>query len=172
MRNLGELLGVFGTFDLTKRSTCIGLPCYKTSSFNRSKLEGLEKLVRTLWSPAWPRELDGMSINQALANAGKVIYQGKGKCEACHTLLKRDDPERKAGDRLVPLNGVKTDSAMTDAYNDRLFEQTLQSGLLKGRVIGLDGPFKKFGEITNGNSILTMLPPASSSAEAGMMRGA
>jgi mono/diheme cytochrome c family protein len=153
-RNLGELLGVFGTFDLTQLNTCFpAFDCYKTSSFNRSKLDKLETLVEALRSPVWPREQDGMSIDQALADAGRAIYKGKGTCVECHKLIRRDDPDRRAGDHLVPLASVKTDSAMTDAYNYRLFEQTLQSGLLKGRKIA-PTTAGRFQDVTTGDLVL------------------
>jgi hypothetical protein len=164
-RNLGELLGVFGTYDLTTADTCtiFRLPCYKTSSYQRVKLERLENLVKMLYSPVWPSHLPGMSIDRRLAEAGKSVY--KNACADCHRLIEpaRNHPGRNAGDRLVPLASdparadrlpLDTDSKMTDNFNARLFEQQLETGILKGRPVGLKSPGGKFGEVTTGDLIL------------------
>ncbi len=81
VRNVGEVLGVFGRFYPTK--DIIDLPNYKDNSVNIDGLLALETLITKIGPPKyqWP-------VDAALAKQGEEIYkwtiaQGAG-CEGCH----------------------------------------------------------------------------------------
>ncbi|MBI1205859.1 MAG: hypothetical protein GC191_01075 [Azospirillum sp.] len=103
-RNVGQVLGVFGRVDITKAGD-LGY----CSTAKRTNLEALEKWVTTLWSPQWPEQVLP-PIDRAGAGRGAAIYQQR--CVGCHTLINRTDPERKAGEHMVPLSEVGTDPTM------------------------------------------------------------
>jgi mono/diheme cytochrome c family protein len=148
-RNIGELLGVFGHFDLT--TSPLGAPLYRNSSVREDRLNRLEQLVKRLYSPVWPRAATGpMQINDALASRGAGIYEKT--CSACHKVMgSRTDPNRTAGDKR---HAVGTDPTMAVNHVRRLREQRLQTGLLKGRMI-LASPLARFGDTATGDDILT-----------------
>lgn len=147
-RNVGELLGVFGEFDL-KTKPPLG-PYYPRSSVQVGKLIRLEGHVKKLLSPVWPASL--LAIDREAAAKGKTVYANN--CERCHKLIKRDDPNRKAQDRLVSLDEVGTDRRMAENHARRLSGQ-LKTGLLKGRIKSAGNLFDVFGDRASGGEILT-----------------
>jgi hypothetical protein len=147
-RNIGELLGVFGYFDLKKPGP-FGAPYYPKTSVDVRKLVRLETLIKSLRSPVWPSGLSAnMAIDRAAAAQGKTVYDRN--CQRCHALIDRAEPGRKAHDRLVPINVVGTDSTMTDNHARRLSD-SLKTGLLAGRK---KVPSGTFGDRATGRDIL------------------
>jgi len=124
-RNVGEVLGVFGDFDIPDPPKVLS-PGYP-SSVKFTNLKELEALATTLWSPLWPEGFP--KIDQAAAAKGAVLYKaklnGKPSCLECHSIIKRDDPRRRV---IARMESVGTDSR---AY-DNFFEPTRPSGKLNG----------------------------------------
>ena len=148
-RNVGELLGVFGEFDLAKKPAAG--PYYPKSSVDVKKLVRLERMLTTLRSPVWPSGLSQeMKIDPEAAARGKTVYESN--CQRCHALIDRAAANRKAHDKLVPLETIGTDSRMTENHARRL-SSDLKTGLLRGRAKGLN-PFVLFGEQASGEDIL------------------
>jgi hypothetical protein len=148
-RNIGELLGVFGYFDL-KQKAPLGAPYYPKSSVQVLKLVRLEALLRGLRSPVWPSGVsNNMAIDPAAAAQGKTVYEKN--CQRCHALINRADADRKAHDRLIPIDEVATDSKMTDNHARRLSGEPLKTGLLEGRAMV---PAGVFDDRASGNDIL------------------
>jgi cytochrome c5 len=143
-RNVGELLGVFGTVDVKK--SLFGLPDYP-SSVRQSKLVPLEDMVVTLFSPVWPKNV--LPVDQALATRGAEIY--KQTCVECHKPIDRTDPNRTITAVMTPLQEAGTDPAMTLAYIQKLAQLPVQTGPLNGREI----PPGRFGASSPGGPVLT-----------------
>lgn len=126
-RNVGEVLGVFGDVDTTLQETPFG---GYPSSVSKDNLNQLENLVRTLWSPEWPRELAAadprLAINETLRAKGEVLYRGKANCISCHALIDRKDPNREI---KAVMRAVGTDQTM--ARNIVVRESS--SGIFKDR---------------------------------------
>ncbi|MBL1274635.1 MAG: hypothetical protein COB30_000950 [Ectothiorhodospiraceae bacterium] len=82
-RNVGEVLGTFGSVDLQNPST-LG-----NTSARAEELIAIERLLTTLKSPAWPQEILG-EIDSEKAMAGRVIYTeyrgDEPSCSSCHAL--------------------------------------------------------------------------------------
>ncbi len=123
-RNTGEVLGVFGTFDLTKIPGDKGF----RSSVVRRNLLRLEDHLISLESPLWPEHILP-EINQQLANQGKEVYQSY-QCDSCHS--SPDQFDRSSSDRRViaqfsSLKMIRTDpsmaaNALTYQGNSGVFE--------------------------------------------------
>jgi hypothetical protein len=141
-RNVGEVLGVFGDFEIPDRPTITGY----ASSVQIRNLLALENWVKTLWSPLWPADFP--PFDAARRDRGKALYTTAG-CITCHALIDRDDPNRKV---QAIMRAVGTDSRMADNFNSR----SGQAGKLEGafvRVLPL--PPRKIGPISPAEEILS-----------------
>jgi hypothetical protein len=117
-RNTGEVLGVFGELEVTPGAKSwlpfLSKPPTFKHSVQLANLIMLENTVKTLWSPAWPKNCLPLADAATLAR-GEAVYRGEGKCINCHAILK--DPERKDENRqitavLKTLPEVQTDPTM------------------------------------------------------------
>ena len=102
-RNVGEVLGVFGTIEIKK-----GQSSYP-SSVNIPSLGKLEETLSRLWSPQWPKEYLP-AIDTAKAERGGALY--RQSCAGCHALTSRTDPHRKINAVMTPIAELGTDSTM------------------------------------------------------------
>ncbi len=108
-RNTGEVLGVFGTFDLNKRKGDVG---YRSSVVKRNLLR-LEDHLISLESPVWPEDILP-AINQTLAEQGKKVYLDY-QCDLCHSSpaeFDRSSSERRVIAQFSSLQQIQTDPAM------------------------------------------------------------
>jgi hypothetical protein len=116
-RNVGEVLGVFGELEIVPGRKIPFLPFLTkppefVSSANIPNLIRLEDRVRTLWSPAWPKNCLPLADAATLAR-GKDVYLAN--CARCHRLLgpaERKDPSREITAVLNTLPEVVTDPTM------------------------------------------------------------
>ncbi|MBI1790317.1 MAG: hypothetical protein HYR60_22520 [Acidobacteria bacterium] len=143
MRNIAEVLGVFGQVDVQPRAI---LPPGYSSSIPKKNLRQLEASIRTLWSPVWPREL--APLNRDLAEAGKAIYANT--CIGCHPILDRTDPRRTIKAKLVPVEEVGTDPTMARNFVQRVAETGPLENTPKNLV-----PLIRFGPDARGIEVLT-----------------
>lgn len=118
-RNVGEVIGVFGTVDIPDRPSLISLGY--SSSVNVPALGELEDLVKTLWSPRWPADFP--AINAAAARKGAELYQTQ--CVQCHALIDRTDP-------LRVVRAVMKDTQTDPQAAINFFSRTGSSGKLVG----------------------------------------
>jgi len=121
VRNVGQVLGVFGKLDFDPNWP---IPGYK-STVKLSKLKELEALVAKLEAPRWPENVLP-PIDKAKAAQGKPIFDRN--CASCHTTA-RNVTQLPLEVRLVPLDVVKTDpkTAVNAVKNQ------VSSGPLEGR---------------------------------------
>jgi hypothetical protein len=125
VRNIGEVIGVFGEIS-AKKTNWLGLidGGYQ-SSVQTSELRKLEKVVAKLHSPVWPAELP--NINVSLAKQGRALYEKH--CIACHVDINRTDPNRMIQVRMSTLDEIKTDPMMA---KNAIFNKG-KSGNLQGQ---------------------------------------
>jgi hypothetical protein len=97
MRNIGELLGVFGHATLAGPTKDL----FDSTVVVRNQI-ALEELVGTLKPPAWPEEVFG-TIDQAKARRGAEVYQ-RSRCAECHA-GKPEATKPDYGFPLTPPNG-------------------------------------------------------------------
>lgn len=151
-RNIGEVIGVFGEVNVMPRPLLA--PIYP-SSIRVTKLGELEELLKTLWSPKWPRSC--LPIEAQRASRGKAVYErpeNQGGCISCHELI---DRRSVSGFKAVmtPIADAKTDPTMALNFANR----TALTGKLQGTPISLPfyffpSFFKAFGATTSGREAL------------------
>jgi mono/diheme cytochrome c family protein len=129
-RNIGEVLGVFGTLDVEVKSLIPFVPFSgKTATFRSSanirNLDRLERLITTLWSPVWPKDCFPLA-NDATLTRGRAVYDAT--CLSCHARINRRDPARRVEAVLKVLPEIRTDPTMALNVRDR----TAFTGPLEG----------------------------------------
>lgn len=141
-RNVGEVLGVYGTVAVEPGNGLGGYP----SSIKVAHLGELEKTLDDLWSPLWPEEVLP-AIDKATASHGATIF--RQQCASCHALIDRTDPKRRVTAVMTPVDELGTDPTMADNFVNR----TGKTGPLEGyKVKVLFG--ETFGEEATGFEIL------------------
>lgn len=127
-RNTGEVLGVFGSFDLQKQPHDIG---YR-SSVDRRNLIRLEQHLVSLESPQWPDTLLP-PIDRQLAAKGQQIYL-QYQCYLCHErpeTFDRSNSNRRVIAQFSSLPLIGTDKAMAiNALSDQG-----KSGFFQGETL-------------------------------------
>ncbi len=129
-RNVGEVIGVFGTLDwylddecdlaarITGQCSLFGEPTkdqlirFKTS-VDKHNLVKMEQQLATLKSPSWedPNLQDILpALDAQKVAAGRKLYEQY--CVACHHDIDRDDPHRKVVAYMSDINKVGTDPQM------------------------------------------------------------
>lgn len=129
-RNAGQVIGVFGL--LETEGTTIGYE----SSINFDSLNRAEELITKLWSPEWPEDFG--AIDQAKAAQGEAVY--RANCIQCHSIIDRDDPQRRANDVLVPIHrnfGTGGMLGTDEVVAKRWMERQAKVGRLAGRLKSL-----------------------------------
>lgn len=143
-RNVGEVVGVFGTLDWKRIpgfsiSSLITGQGFKThvsfeSSVNVHNLRRLEQRLWKLQSPQWPEDILP-KIDRARAERGEKLFGEY--CLACHSEMERDDPNRRVVAQMSSLERVGTDPRMA---NNSVFYGGW-SGILRNEYVDMDaGP--------------------------------
>ena len=101
-RNVGEVLGVFGRFDIPESQ---GITGYQSTT-QVQNLRSLEEWITGLWSPLWPTAIK--AIDTAKRDKGAALFAAN--CKECHLDIKRDDPKRTV---VAQMKAVKTDNLMS-----------------------------------------------------------
>jgi hypothetical protein len=117
-RNLGEVLGVFGTIDIQA-----GKASYPSSA-DIPSLGKLEATLSKLWSPQWPKEYLP-AIDPVKAERGAALY--RQSCASCHAMTPRTG-YRKINVVMTPVSELHTDPTMAQNAATR----TGKSGVLEG----------------------------------------
>lgn len=123
-RNAGEVLGVFGSVDVTNVEVIIPRPYHST--VNHGNLIAIEKSLTKLWSPEWPAEFN-KPLDPQLKAKGRELYVAH--CRDCH-----NDINRKAPDRTVK---ARLSDEGTDPQLVINFGRVARTGKLEGRRITL-----------------------------------
>ena len=141
-RNVGEVLGVFGNFEIPDRPSLfkLGYP----SSVKVTNLHALEDQLKGLWSPQWPSDFP--KLDAQAAAQGKVIYNNQ--CISCHTLIDRTDPDRT-------VKAVMEDSGTDPQASINFFQRTGSSGLFEGSDISFVPFTAKMPAIASADQMIT-----------------
>jgi hypothetical protein len=120
-RNVGEVIGVFGTMDWSEEpgwtvsSWLAGQGAFTKQhlSFNSSidihNLNLLESQISKLQSPVWPSDILP-PLDTTRLGRGEAIFNTH--CAACHQPIVRDDPNRHVITNFTDVNSVGTDATM------------------------------------------------------------
>jgi hypothetical protein len=125
-RNVGEVLGVFGTYQPTSTGPFIDF--LNNNSANFDGLERLEELAKRIGPPKWP-----WSVDTVLAAKGQAIFErstADGGCQGCHG--------EKAGKVRFPFQqtwATPIQNVGTDTRQYDILGWTAKSGVLQGAYI-------------------------------------
>lgn len=156
-RNVGQVIGVFGSLDWQKKkgwsvNTFLGGqglgPSYVDfkSSINKRNLRRVENHLKKLNSPKWPENLLG-NLDFDMVDKGKPIFDEY--CAGCHSHLK--DPTSTS--RKIVVNLSKLDSVKTDpVLGKNTVNYKGNSGLIEGRYV----------EAGDGNLVIESRSPVAS----------
>ena len=123
-RNVGQVIGVFGTLDWqvkpgwTIESFLGGQGIFMDShvdfktSIDKRNLRRVEKHLRTLLSPEWPGDLVGAVDKERAESRGKPIFDAY--CGSCHEDIERADPERRIIAQMSHADTVGTDPVLAN----------------------------------------------------------
>jgi hypothetical protein len=125
-RNVGEILGVFGTVDVVPLRGLKEIRGYKSSARIVS-LGALEGTINALQSPQWPTAYLP-PLDPAKVSSGKALYEQQ--CASCHAVIDRTDRKRALKAVMTPVDKLGTDPTMADNAVSR----QAQSGPLQGEV--------------------------------------
>ncbi len=142
-RNIGEVLGVFGSIDPISEGTVSQFKGYPSSA-NKQSLIWAEETLSNLWSPTWPSEL--ATPDPQLVKAGELLY--KRNCIDCHSIIDRKDENRQVTAKLVDVK--------TDPQHFKNFGLGASTKFLEGRMIDFN-PLKRFGATSPRGLILKHL---------------
>lgn len=144
-RNVGEILGVFGTVEVVPRKGLRGFDGYRSSA-KIEALGELEETLNSLWSPQWPAEYLP-PLDAAKVESGRALYQQR--CASCHALLDRTNPDRRLNVVMTPVAELGTDPTMAD----NALLRAGRTGPLEGQQVFIAaGP--PFGDRAAGAQIL------------------
>ncbi len=137
LRNVGEVLGVFG--DVTVPTPVTEMKY--SSTVNLTNLVSIEKWLETLLPPAWPASFPAPDPDNV--QAGQAIYQSE--CVSCHQLLTRGALKYPTPIHMTPVDEVQTDRQLVDNFRLR----TAETHQLEGSAIHVDvkHPLEKFGPV-------------------------
>jgi len=127
VRNVGEVVGVFGGLSITKApwwQRILGIDVYYESSVDFRGLGQLETWIKELRSPQWPAIFPSIDIEKAAR--GAILFASN--CASCHTVIKREDEGNNYKSNRTLVAEVGTDPIT--AWN--IENHYANSGLLKG----------------------------------------
>lgn len=142
-RNVGEVLGVFGSLKFKpsyfpvdpeelfakRRDISIQPPPGYESSVRIPNLGRLEHLLVSLWSPLWPDSI--------LPPVDMTLAEGDGErlftkhCKGCHGTIEAESKFRTIKSTAVPVGVTGTDDATARIF----FERTAKVGRLQGQYV-------------------------------------
>ncbi len=140
LRNIGEVVGVFGDVGVTPVKLAGILPAVvkcDRGSLQLENLRNIEEMVSKLRSPQWPFDKPAAAEKEA----GEKIYQSN--CRECHAETDRLNPPVPYPAKRIVLDKVGTDRALAD----KIGSETDPAGLLRGTAMGINLglPFLRFG---------------------------
>lgn len=136
VRNIGEVVGVFGGLTIEQASwwkRLIGLNVNYKSSVDMFALGHLESWVKTLRSPQWPANYLP-AVNVEKAAKGQVLYEAE--CASCHQIIPRENEGDKYISVKTPVTEVGTDP--TTAWNaaNHMAKTLLLEGVKDKIIVG------------------------------------
>ncbi len=139
-RNVGQVIGVFGTLDWQVKpgwtfNTVLGGQGFGEthidfrSSINKRNLRRVENHLRSLQSPQWPQHILG-EFDRDLVSQGAAIFEQY--CVSCHHHIDRDDPDRRV---IAHMSNQKT--ILTDPVTaNNAINYSGYSGFVKNEYVG------------------------------------
>jgi len=140
-RNVGQVIGVFGTLDWKKddsfnlsrvlrNETSVLDSVSFHSSINVRNLSRVEEQIKLLKSPLWPEEKLG-KIDRKKATKGKKHFNKY--CQECHRNIDRSSPKRRITAHFSSIKNIGTDAKMAE----NSINKTGYTGLIQGSYVDI-----------------------------------
>ena len=136
VRNIGEVVGVFGGLTIKEASwlkRLFGIKHSYSSTVDFHGLGALEGYVKLLRSPRW-EETKLPPINETLREKGAVLY--KEHCASCHKVVPYDKEYEHYKVNKTPLKDVGTDPWTSYLINNHMAKTLTLEGSKTDIVIG------------------------------------
>lgn len=128
VRNIGQVVGVFGGLEITPKAGGDVLSHHYESTIDFEGLGILESLVRILHAPRWDDPNSNLPpVDSDKVAAGKALYAEH--CASCHQVIDMEDQDEYYDAVMTPVAG----ELMTDPMTAWAAEHHMaSSGILKG----------------------------------------
>jgi hypothetical protein len=141
LRNIGEVLGVFG--QITVPNLAPRHPKFKSSVAYQNVVK-IEEWLKDLYSPSWP-DTALPPIDAEMRRRGELVYNRQDvHCSECHKLLK--DNNKRNRSYPLPIQMTKLTIIQTDPKVTVNFDRTANTRQLKGKheLLYPRTPFRSF----------------------------
>ena len=138
VRNVGEVVGVFGDLEIKKAPLWQRILGKKISYSSNVDIEGLgylEAMVKTLKSPAWPIE-HLPAVDAVKAAKGALLYQQT--CSGCHTVIPRENEYDNYEAKKVLVKKIGTDPVTAENADRNCAKTLVLEGTKKDVYFGSD----------------------------------
>lgn len=172
LRNIGEVIGVFGEVTVTKPKI---FPRF-SSSVNVTNLKHIEEMLAGLYSPSWPAALvnegkDAQELEQMRSRGRELYSRADIHCNTCHTVLSsKRDRKYPLPITMSPITEVKTDPQHASNFVSAMARSMALKGKLK---LVKPGTFKNSDNVSDmtayvalGALLANELPSAGSTLDA------
>jgi hypothetical protein len=117
LRNIGEVIGVFG--EVTVPANFGIFPSFNSSA-NVTNLKRIEQLLAGLYSPSWPGALvneNDRDLEQMRSRGKELYFRADLRCNTCHEFLpNKKDRKYPLPITLSPITEVKTDPQLASNF--------------------------------------------------------
>lgn len=138
IRNMGEVVGVFGDLDINEApiwKKLLGIKVEYDAHVDIHNLGKLELWVKHLRAPSWSdANINLPKVNQTKVNNGERIYQEQ--CIDCHQIIPKDKQANSYKAVMVPLSKVGTDTTMAINADYHMAQSLLLEGVKSNILIG------------------------------------
>lgn len=139
VRNIGEVVGVFGDLDIRKaswwRQIFFDQKVEYSATVNIRNLGELELWVKQLRSPDWSdNNIKLPAVDMVKSAKGSIIYQQQ--CAGCHQVIPKDRQSDKYKVKMTPLDKVGTDPAMAVNADFHMAKSLLLEGTKADILLG------------------------------------
>ncbi len=139
VRNIGEVVGVFGDLDMRKaswwRKDLFNQKVEYSATVNMHNLGKLELWIKQLRSPDWSdKNINLPTVDTVKSAKGSVIYEKQ--CADCHQVIPRDQQGNKYKAKMTSLTEVGTDPAMAENADHHMARTLLLEGTKSSILFG------------------------------------
>ena len=139
VRNIGEVVGVFGDLDMRKaswwRQELFHQKVEYSATVNMHNLGKLELWVKQLRSPDWSdKNINLPPVDMVKSDKGRDIY--KELCASCHKVIPKDQQSNKYKAEMTPLAEVGTDPAMAENADHHMARTLILEGTKSSILFG------------------------------------
>ncbi len=138
IRNIGEVVGVFGDLDMRQAPwwrQLLGQKVEYSATVNMHNLGKLESWIKQLQSPDWfDKNINLPPVDMVKSAKGGILY--KELCADCHHVIPRNQQSNKYKAKMTSLAEVGTDPAMAINADYHMAKTLLLEGTKSSILLG------------------------------------